>query len=362
MCIMIVCLAENEFRNLMQDKRLHLPMRWDGKDFEAALSEVFDTYISELRSYYESQPGHGRYPGVDVNIPEISSICSEIKSCVQEYHNGFPGRAFLILSQVMDQLIKSPLDIYQKNGSFEMFEEDNLQLYRIREVECGTTYKRKDIFHVPVSARSMIATCRYSIAGYPSLYLTTSIKLGLEETTDNRRKAIASRFKLVRSQQKVNIQVLELGIKPQDFFVEDRLYNGETIGRYISSEKLSAPYVRASYLRWYPIIAACSFIRANRSAPFASEYIIPQLLMQWVRTKSRRDSLMGIRYFSCASMRASDMGFDYVFPVNNCDYCDNYCSVLRDAFVLTNPVFLREYEEDRQCEVALNEMGNLDKI
>lgn len=359
---MIVCLAESEFQELMRDKRLHLPMRWDGRNFETALSEVFDTYISELRSFYETQQEPSEYCGIDVDIPEIASICSEIKSCVQEYHNGFPGRAFLILSQVMDQLIQSPLDIYRKNGSLEMLEEDSLQLYRIRKVECGTTYKRKDIFHVPASARSMIATCRYSIAGYPSLYLTTSIKLGLEETTDNRRKAIASRFKLVRSQKKVDIRVLELGIKPQDFFAEDRPKDNKTIRRHISSERLSVSYVRENYLRWYPIIAACSFIRANRSAPFASEYIIPQLLMQWVRTKSRRDSLMGIRYFSCASIRASDMGFDYVFPVNNCDYCDDYCSVLRDAFVLTNPVFLREYEEDRQCEKALNEMGDLDKI
>ena len=56
------------------------------------------------------------------------------------------------------------------------------------------------------------------------------------------------------------------------------------------------------------------------------------------------------------------MGFDYVFPVNNCEYNGNFCSVLRDAFVLTKPVFLRDYEKDWECEKALNNILDLDKI
>lgn len=357
---MILCLGERDFLDLMHNPQLQLPMRWDGKNFETAISDVFNAYVSALRSYYEAGQEAGNRYGVNVDIPEISSICNEIKSCVQEYHNGFPARAFLILSQIMSKLIQTPLDVYHKNGTPEMLREDELRLYRIRKVDCGITYNRKDIFHVPVSARSMIATCRYSIAGYPSLYLTTSIKLGLEETTESRKKTIVSRFKLLRDQPKVDIRVLELGIKPQDF-IEDRRSNNE-VGRIIPNSKLRSSSVRENYLKWYPIIAACSFIRANRTTPFASEYIIPQLLMQWIRTQSKRDRLMGIRYFSCASIRASEMGFDYVFPVNNCDYESNFCSVLRDAFVLTRPVFLRDYEKDCQCEEELNNSKDFDKI
>lgn len=358
--IMILCLADRDFLELMDNPQLHLPMRWDGKNFETALFDVLDTYISELRSYYESAQESENHYGISVDIPKISSICSEIKSCVQEYHNGFPARAFLILSQIMSSLIQTPLDMYHKNGTPEMMREDELRLYRIRKVDCGITYSREDIFHVPVSARSMISTCRYSIAGYPSLYLTTSLKLGLEESTESRKKSIAARFKLKRDQQKIDIQVLELGIKPQDF-LEQRRPDIEN-GRIIPHSKLRSQQVRENYLKWYPIIAACSFIRANRSAPFASEYIIPQLLMQWIRTQSKRDRLMGIRYFSCASIRASEMGYDYVFPVNNCDYKGNFCTVLRDAFVLTKPVFLRDYEKDGACEEALNHMVDFDKI
>lgn len=357
---MIVCLAEKEFLDLMSDERLHLPRRWDGRNFEIALADVLDTYVSELRSYYEANQEQSTFSCVNVNIPEIASICGEIKSCVQEYHNGFPARAFLILSQIMEKLMETPLDIYQKTGVYEMFNEEALKLYRIRKVDCGITYRREDVFHVPVCARSMISTCRYSIAGYPSLYLTTSLELGLEETAASPEKSIAARFKLVRTQEKIDIQVLELGIKPQDFSGQRRYENRN--GRRILWDKLRSRQVRENYLKWYPIIAACSFIRANRAAPFASEYIIPQLLMQWIRSKNKRDRLMGIRYFSCASVRASEMGFDYVFPVNNCDYNGNYCAVLREAFLVTSPVFLKEYEDIQECEDALNDMMDVDKI
>ena len=357
---MILCLADKDFMKLMNNPQLHLPMRWDGKNFETALADVLDAYVSELRSYYESGQETGNCYGVHVDIPQISSICSEIKSCVQEYHNGFPARAFLILSQIMSSLIQAPLDVYHKNCTTETMRADELRLYRIRKVDCGITYNREDIFHVPVSARSMISSCRYSIAGYPSLYLTTSLKLGLEETTESRKNSIAARFKLKRDQEKIDIQVLELGIKPQDFLEQRRLDNEN--GRTIPHSKLRSQQVRENYLKWYPIITACSFIRSNRAAPFASEYIIPQLLMQWIRTQSKRDRLMGVRYFSCASIRASEMGYDYVFPVNNCNYKGNFCTVLRDTFVLTKPVFLRDYETDEQCEDALNNMMDYDKI
>lgn len=111
---MILCLGDRDFLESMNSPRLHLPMRWDGRSFDAALSDVLDTYVSELQSYYESGQETENCYGVGVDIPKISSICNEINSCVQEYHNGFPARAFLILNQIMSSLIQAPLDMYHK--------------------------------------------------------------------------------------------------------------------------------------------------------------------------------------------------------------------------------------------------------
>ena len=128
--------------------------------------------------------------------------------------------------------------------------------------------------------------------------------------------------------------------------------------------------VRSAYLLWYPLIAACSFIRTNKNDPFAAEYIIPQLLMQWVRSEINSkehediDNLTGIRYFSCASVRASDMGFNYVFPTSGQQKSSDlpYCSVLTRAFCLTKPVYIHEYDDIRTCEWKLSKSNDYDHI
>lgn len=263
----------------------------------------------------------------------------------------------------MKKLMEQPLKVYQKSGFLFPFETDSLCLFRLRNVNDNINHSRKDIFHVPGSARSMISTCRYSIAGYPSLYLTTSIQLGMEEISASNNNTIISQFRIKRDQYEINMRVLELGIKPQDFYEDDRNHQNEySKGRNLYGIDLLNHALRSNYLRWFPLIAACSFIRANKHAPFSSEYIIPQLLMQWARGEISRNELIGIRYFSCASIRASNMGFDYVFQVNNTEYEGNYCSILRDSFRLTNPVYLKEYDSIKQCEYELKNSDDYDKI
>lgn len=38
---MILHLADNEFIQLMENPELHLPKRWNGKDFETTLASLF---------------------------------------------------------------------------------------------------------------------------------------------------------------------------------------------------------------------------------------------------------------------------------------------------------------------------------
>lgn len=95
-------------------------------------------------------------------------------------------------------------------------------LFRIRNVQNNINYERKDIFHTPYNLRAKVTTCRYSISGYPSLYLGTSIKLCCEESkiASFNDITIASRLKIERNMLRNNgivIDVLELGVKPKDF-------------------------------------------------------------------------------------------------------------------------------------------------
>lgn len=361
---MIFNISDDQFKNIMQNPSLSLPVRWDGRDFETAIANLLDEYISELYSFAEKQEDQVYYSdSISIDINEIETISTLLKQCIRDYHQGFPATAFGTLKKIMKYLMKTPLTVYQKSGDLEPLETDRLHLFRLRGISDSAKHTRKDLFHVPSCARSMISTCRYSIAGYPSLYLTTSIELGMEEICSSNNNILVSRFKIIRPQRELNIRVLELGIKPQDFYRQNLEYRRDNrSARDLNSINLMDNEIRSNYLRWYPLIAACSFIRANKSSPFSSEYIIPQLLMQWVRKQIGRNELMGIRYFSCASIRASDLGFDYVFPVNNTKYEEGYCSILRNSFLLTNPVYLRDYDSTYQCENYLIDCDDLDKI
>ena len=60
-------------------------------------------------------------------------------------------------------------------------------------------------------------------------------------------------------EKEVKINVLELAIKPQDFFDNKR------DERF---DEVDLDKVKIEYFNWYPIILACSFVRKNKKDPF----------------------------------------------------------------------------------------------
>ena len=362
---MIIDISNSQFKQIFNDKNLYLPIRWDGNDFTSTLEEHFHQYIchiDELTRIEQKSFGNER----------VKTCCSHIINSVKSYLNGFPADAFRSFQRLMSILMENPLQLYRKSIA-ELFKlhnyKDSLNLYRVVGVSDNIPYKRTRVFHTPYNLRSKVSTSRYSIAGYPSLYLGTSIELCKEEVRINPydRFTIASLFKLERNQycNDTEISVIELALKPQDFFIERN--NSDYLRRTFNYNEINDYSIRSAYLLWYPLIAACSYIRVKKSDPFAAEYIIPQLLMQWVRhelaSKNQKyDQLIGIRYFSCASNRASDLGFNYVFPTSGKrDRVLPFCSVLMKAFKLTEPVFIHEFENELECEQQLKHM-TLDSI
>ena len=263
----------------------------------------------------------------------------------------------------MLDLNKTPIKIYQKSVSGHDIVGSELNLYRVVKTDGkASSYPRTRAFHTPYNLRSKVSSARYSIAGYPCLYLGTSLRLCCDEIQCDikRDNVIASRFVWERDPEisHSDISVLEMAIKPQDFFPKKA--GSRPIGRYFDEVDLNDGALRYRYMLWYPIIAASSYIRQNKNDPFAAEYIVPQLLMQWVReeavcNENKVPRIIGIRYFSCASEKASDMGFNYVFPVSGSQVSENipYCKLLGRSFKLTRPHFGNKYKTYDKCERAL---------
>ncbi len=372
---MIIDISNESFRRILENKNLFLPIRWDGSDFSSTLDYLFMDYIKQIE-LTEHENNH--FTNICINLDDIKRVCGLLVKVVNHYLNGFPSMAYEKFESVMDILMVTPLEIYQKSvmeqfgNSINNIDDDKLKLYRVVNVDDIKPYKRVRVFHTPYNLRSKVSTSRYSIAGYPSLYLGTSLNLCCEEIHMNPHKnfALASKFKLERNLEytNTNIQVIELGVKPQDFIEINE--NDENNKRRISHHLLEKNKTKSAYLLWYPLIASCSYIRTNKSDPFAAEYIIPQLLMQWVRSKigankgEEYDQLIGIRYFSCASIKASEMGFNYVFPTSGQQKSNNlpYCSVLAKAFRLTSPEYMHEFDCVESCEKYLNRKNDFDYI
>lgn len=345
----IAIFAENEHK-------FDLPKLWDGRDYYISLFGLFHDYLNciphstawELQIYKKAE-----------------KVCDSLLDIVSSYLHGFPSKAYELLEKLMDiEYEENPL--YYNADSI-------LDLYRMVKVDDTIIYGRERVYHVPYHLRAKIATCRYSIAGYPSLYLSSSLELCDEETKlfSSREKAIASKFWISRT-SRPDMLIIDFGYRPQDIItsqssIEEFLSNPE-INIYddpdVDWDKLIPKYETTRlerYLIWYPLIASCSFVRSNRNNPFAPEYIVPQLITQWIRTKSK-NTLSGIRYFSCASVRASGLGYNYVFPTSGNRIIRNgitldYCPLINEAFTLSRPVFLNEYTSFADCDKAMDEEG-----
>jgi hypothetical protein len=107
-----------------------------------------------------------------------------------------------------------------------------------------------------------------------------------------------------------------------------------------SAEKLKAHFnldFLKSYASCWPLIAACSVRREQRVGSFAPEFVVPQLLLQWVAQENGFD---GLRYFSVWTPTRGMHLFGHsncVFPVKKVSF-KGHCPELTKAFAFTAPI------------------------
>ncbi|UAB71653.1 hypothetical protein INR79_07080 [Vibrio sp. SCSIO 43132] len=85
---------------------------------------------------------------------------------------------------------------------------------------------------------------------------------------------------------------------------------------------------------------ACSYIKVNESANFNVEYVVPNMLLQWITTDA--PSVDGIMYLSTKTkqLRESKVGINVVIPptlVEGMEY-GPFCKSMTSDFELTKPI------------------------
>lgn len=266
------------------DERLSLPHRSTyGNDYPGSLKELFACYQTKLKDgvdLYRDKTTHSSKRNTSgkslVPLEPVNELCEGILSVLKEYHRGLPASAFDLFSNLLNAVNLKDHQIPMVSLGRNKMHPDHL--FRIRHIDDGLAHSRKDIFHPDFSFRHIIGTNRYSIAGYPTLYLADNLELALNES-GAQEGHIVSCYKFVKGFRE---GIIDFGLRPRDFsFIE----NGKECSSGQAPRTITFRDARR-YLIWFPLIAACSFVRAHPGNPYADEYILPQLLMQWIRTQS----------------------------------------------------------------------------
>jgi hypothetical protein len=188
------------------------------------------------------------------------------------------------------------------------FPDENF--YRIRLHKENFPIEINSFFHIPFEKRGLVKTQRFSIPGFPSLYLGSSIYLCWEEMN----RPNINDFQAVRLKTIDNLRIIDLAPPRFQSAHPNQLYN---------------------YLMIWPLVMACSAKVRNYEDAFKPEYIIPQLLLQWVREKEDID---GISYqtthMTFKDSLADGEFINIVLPVKD-NKARGLCDHLKSKFEMT---------------------------
>lgn len=245
------------------------------------------------------------------NLKKNTQLLSEgIITTISHYlsESNIDGVAYNIFKNTINQI--GALNLTQSSIPI------NSAFYRLRPIATSNTIlQRKDLFHIPFESRGIASTNRYSLSGYPCLYLANSTFVAWKELSD----AKDTDLELYAGTRIINtrpLKFIEIDSKP----FKDRIFDNDF-------DKYGDLF---QYALLFPLLATCSLkVRNNhRNNKFKSEYIISQLLLEYVRKSST--NIDGIKYRSTRVEDEKASAWNYAIPpkqVQESGYCPNLKSL-----------------------------------
>lgn len=299
---------------LTKQNKFEYPFTSLDKGYLGTLEQRFEEYAKRL----EELPDNSISQEVKRDIVEIRTLNNNINQIIKTYLSGQTEDAYRHFGNMLSE---------QREHLEALVEERQVEeeaLYRVRASEAKG---RKGIFHIPFNMRHLVSTMRYSIAGVPCLYFGNTIyACWLEMGKPDLNSLNISKFR-----NAIPIKILNFAIT---FKTLDGIPTFNESGyRPYSKEKI------VHFLKIYPLILACSFKKKEENASFHMEYIIPNMLLQWV--SSQKTHVDGIKYFSTKMKHHSydSIGINIVFPPKeNKDSMEGFCPKLERTFKFTAPI------------------------
>ncbi len=305
--------------DFLNDDLVDLPQTHGG-DYPQFISDLFSRYVNHVASV-ERQSLLGSLIANRRQV--IENTCSSLLETLRLALSGDHDAAYNHLDVTLATL-GAHFNALCPAGDMSQFIDP---MYRFR-VSNQPTLQRKDIFHIPFELPNRIGSMRYSVAGKPCLYLGGSTHVCWRELGEPVLDSVlVSRFRVVPA---TNLRILNFGhrlpLLAALVATEPNRFNSNTPEMAV---------VLASVTCW-PLVAICSIRVPDRSIEARPEYLISQLVLEWVmRTKS----FHGVRYFSTHYVEYPDNPktyMNYAFPART-SAATGYCSELTQLFELTEP-------------------------
>lgn len=309
----------DKFSFYLQILRL-APSRYSANgDFNDHLKTLLDTYV-QLIDFLNPQDRCEKWDEIH---DKIVFNCNTIIKTIDLYYMGLFSESYNCLKEALETVPRTR--IHQR-----------FPMYKMRHVENGCSPDHEGLFHISFSHRGKVPSNRFSAPGIPCLYMGLSAAICWEELKrPNIQNTYISMF-----QPQGHYGYINLNLPIFDSWHER---NG---------------IIFVHDLQQFPFIIASMVHVAHNEDNFKPEYIIPQLIMQWVIDKRKDDNdnkNLGVFY--------SSIYFDYTDLYPNisrytnvaipaiCNGEKHYSKKLSELLPYTDPI---------RCDVVHTENTSID--
>lgn len=273
----------------------------------------------------------------------VRGLCIGIRATLNAYANGSPSNAYKELCRALEPSGNTGLFV-APGGYFNLHAPAEKVYYRLRYSNTPLT-EPHELFHLPFEQRWRSRSYRFSIAGYPSLYAATSLPLALYESRGHRwsRDLYAAKLRAIpRTSPDMPIRSV--------YFLDLR-NQVETLRRRYTQTGPYAGEILGFLVRW-PLIMATSVPTghpASANPGFQEEYVLPQLLLEWVNNvRGQPHRITGIAFSSSRTEAAALTlagHYNIVVPAE-APSATGWCTVRTRQFELTRPIGLAQFVDD----------------
>lgn len=286
------------------------PLEHNGKDCREILTEWMSDYVGRIQNCSILQKD---------DITRIETFSRGLIECYDLYLNSKFPEAYSTFNCLMDSVKDFLLyvDIGKKDYRCNMIDS----YYRI--IPDKETHNYQYMLHIPLKKRCLASTNRFSIPGMPCSYLASELTLCWYEC------GMPVTFQMAKYDINLDTangkELLQLDINPLQTAVSLRsqFYNN-------NSEDDVKEYIK-SVCYTFPLVAACSVVVENKNVKFIEEYVLPQMLMAWIKSTTK---VAGIRYNSDVknTLARNWNAYNIAIPVRDNNANDGYCRYLTSLF------------------------------